>query len=332
MSRPLRTVLYHAQMIGQVLSFGLLAAPLAFSATFTKDVAPIFFARCAGCHRPNDIAPMSLLDYKSARPWAKVDSRSGAGAQDAAMVRRSALRQLLQRRPALRERDRNHQSLGGWRRAGRRPARPAARARIRRRLAPRQARHRDRYRRGFPCQPGQDAYEHFVVPTNFTEGKWIRAAEIRPGNRKVVHHVHVNVVAEAATAGSTSIEAMTALNTFLIHDGKLTRVRMDAPVVDDACAADAPNLPYLRGFQEGALASFLPGRAPDVFPDGSAKWIPPGSKFEFVIHYARTPGPPQTDRRAWASISLQRRRSAFCAEWICAISSSAFRPARPATK
>jgi hypothetical protein len=67
-------------------------------------------------------------------------------------------------------------------------------------------------------------------------------------------------------------------------------------VVDNACAADTPELPYLRGFQEGALASFLPGRAPDVFPDGSAKWIPPGSKFEFVIHYARTSGFSQTDR------------------------------------
>ena len=58
-------------MIARVLAFGLLLEPLAFCATFTKDVAPIFFARCAGCHRPNDIAPMSLLDYQSARPWAK---------------------------------------------------------------------------------------------------------------------------------------------------------------------------------------------------------------------------------------------------------------------
>ncbi len=47
----------------------------------------------------------------------------------------------------------------------------------------------------FVTSPGNDAYEHFTVPTNFTEGKWIRAAEIRPGNRKVVHHVHVSLVA-----------------------------------------------------------------------------------------------------------------------------------------
>src|SRR5215216_4698951 len=39
--------------------------------TFSKDVAPIFNKSCVGCHRPNDIAPMSLLTYKEARPWAR---------------------------------------------------------------------------------------------------------------------------------------------------------------------------------------------------------------------------------------------------------------------
>jgi hypothetical protein len=39
--------------------------------TFSKDVAPILYKNCAGCHRPGDIAPMSLLTYEEARPWAK---------------------------------------------------------------------------------------------------------------------------------------------------------------------------------------------------------------------------------------------------------------------
>ena len=39
--------------------------------TFTKDIAPIFFKRCTECHRPGEIAPMSLLAYKEARPWAR---------------------------------------------------------------------------------------------------------------------------------------------------------------------------------------------------------------------------------------------------------------------
>src|SRR5215216_4195420 len=41
------------------------------SVTFAKDVAPIFLKNCAGCHRPGDVAPMSLLTYKEARPWAR---------------------------------------------------------------------------------------------------------------------------------------------------------------------------------------------------------------------------------------------------------------------
>jgi len=39
--------------------------------TFTRDVAPILFKSCASCHRPGEIAPMSLLSYADARPWAR---------------------------------------------------------------------------------------------------------------------------------------------------------------------------------------------------------------------------------------------------------------------
>lgn len=39
--------------------------------TFSKDVAPIFYQNCIACHRPGEIGPFSLLDYASARPWAK---------------------------------------------------------------------------------------------------------------------------------------------------------------------------------------------------------------------------------------------------------------------
>ena len=38
--------------------------------TFNKDVAPILQKNCQGCHRPGEAAPMSLLTYKEARPWA----------------------------------------------------------------------------------------------------------------------------------------------------------------------------------------------------------------------------------------------------------------------
>jgi len=46
-------------------------APSDEPVTFSKDVAPIFQAKCQECHQPNSIAPMSLITYKEARPWAR---------------------------------------------------------------------------------------------------------------------------------------------------------------------------------------------------------------------------------------------------------------------
>jgi len=261
------------------LACGLLFASLATAAptvstapTFSKDVAPIFHRRCVQCHRPADIAPMSLLDYKSARPWAKAiresvlvrkmppwfaDPQYGSFANDARLSTAEI------------------ETIKTWVDEGAKEGDP--------RDLPAAPVFVEGWRLGkpdividigedFAVKPGNDSYEHFIVSTNFTEGKWIRAAEIRPGNRKVVHHVHVNLIQDEHQAGSTSIESMTSLTSFLLH-GKLTRIRAEAPVVDNACAPGVPDLPYIRGFQEGALASFLPGRAPDAFPDGSAKWM-----------------------------------------------------------
>ncbi len=39
--------------------------------TYTKDVAPLLFAKCATCHHPGEMAPMSLMNFKEVRPWAK---------------------------------------------------------------------------------------------------------------------------------------------------------------------------------------------------------------------------------------------------------------------
>jgi hypothetical protein len=55
-------------MIG--LPQGSAQAPTA-AVTFNKDVLPLLQKNCQGCHRPGQIAPMSLLTYKDARPWAK---------------------------------------------------------------------------------------------------------------------------------------------------------------------------------------------------------------------------------------------------------------------
>lgn len=46
-------------------------APRTDQVTFTKDIAPILQRSCQGCHRPNSLAPMSLITYEDVRPWAK---------------------------------------------------------------------------------------------------------------------------------------------------------------------------------------------------------------------------------------------------------------------
>lgn len=111
----------------------------------------------------------------------------------------------------------------------------------------------------FVVWPGNEAYEYFTVPTHFTEGKWIRAAQILPGNRRAVHHVHVSVVTDQNGADSISTAFRQPLGQFWeVKDG-LSRMRLDAPVVNDACAGAPPDLPNLSGFEEGSFTAMLPG-------------------------------------------------------------------------
>src|SRR5437016_6496232 len=59
-------------MIGAaVLLLGMAVDAGAAQVTFSKDVAPILQAKCQECHQPNSIAPMTLITYQDARPWAK---------------------------------------------------------------------------------------------------------------------------------------------------------------------------------------------------------------------------------------------------------------------
>ncbi len=56
--------------------------------TFSKDIAPIFQAKCQDCHQPNSIAPMSLITYQDARPWARSIKDRVSTPADAAVAHR----------------------------------------------------------------------------------------------------------------------------------------------------------------------------------------------------------------------------------------------------
>ena len=80
--------------LGFLAPHGLHAAPAGVPAdvTFTKHIAPILQRSCQNCHRPDGVAPMSLVTYEEVRPWARaIKQRTGIGPQrrrDAAVVRR----------------------------------------------------------------------------------------------------------------------------------------------------------------------------------------------------------------------------------------------------
>src|SRR5450631_3437307 len=60
-------------LVGSVLALSGIATAADSSkpVTFTKDIAPIFQAKCEECHRAGTAAPMSLITYTEVRPWAK---------------------------------------------------------------------------------------------------------------------------------------------------------------------------------------------------------------------------------------------------------------------
>src|SRR5262245_26692886 len=50
-------------------------APAAADVTFTRDIAPILQRSCQACHRPDSVAPMSLMTYEDVRPYAAAIKR-----------------------------------------------------------------------------------------------------------------------------------------------------------------------------------------------------------------------------------------------------------------
>jgi hypothetical protein len=271
----------------------------AASPTFTKDVAPIFYKKCAGCHRPGELAPMSLVEYKTTRPWAKAiraavltrkmppwfaDPHYGEFSNDARLTEQeiNTVRDWVDNGAPegnLTDLPAPPTFVEGWR-----YGKPDVVLDI---------------GQDFSVPAGKDLYKHFIVPTNFIEGKWIRAAQILPGNRKLVHHAHVYVLTDetASPPDATTAQARKLAGFAEIEDG-LTRVRMEAPVIDDACAGNQ-GLPNLDGFEEGSLATMLPGKGPDVYDvfgdNRTAKFIPAGAKLRFEIHYAKV-SQADTDR------------------------------------
>jgi peroxiredoxin len=168
------------------------------SVTFTRDIAPIFQARCVECHRAGEIGPFELSSYEEAAGWGEMiaevvrdrrmppwhaNPKFGHFANDRSMP--AAEKELIYK----------------WVKNGC-PEGDAADLAAPRKFTPGwQLRSEPdvvismKEPFAVPAQAGRGGvpYQHFRVPTGFTEDKWIVGAEVQPGNRAVVHHTIVYV-------------------------------------------------------------------------------------------------------------------------------------------
>ena len=168
--------------------------------TFSKDVAPIFYKNCTGCHRPGEIAPMSLLTYKDARPWAKSIREKVANKE---MPPWHADPKYGEWRNDRRISQQDINTILGWINNG------APEGDVK--DLPPMPEYTPGWRIGKPDQtfsvPEQSVpangvvdYQYLTVPTNFKEDRYITAAEIRSSAHTVVHHVIVFVQEPGATS------------------------------------------------------------------------------------------------------------------------------------
>jgi hypothetical protein len=260
--------------VGLLIAFGAAVAGFetanAATPTFDKDVLPILQAHCQECHRSGEMAPMSLLTYTDARPWAKAmktavvtekmppwfaDPNYGHFAND--------------RRLSKTEID----TLVAWADNGA----PEGDAKD----APPPRTFQD----GWNIKPdmiiempkefhvaatGTINYQNILVNAHFTEDTWVVAAEMRAGNPKVVHHMRAIVRPPNSPWMAKAIP------------GEAYEEGSDG----------------MGGAKEGTdlLGKYNPGLGPQSFDiGGSAKFIPKGSDIVFNIHYTAI-GTPQTDR------------------------------------
>jgi hypothetical protein len=145
-----------------------------------------------------------------------------------------------------------------------------------------------------------DQYVYLRVQTNFPEDRWVSAVELRPGNRRVVHHAHVYLYVppkpKPADAKAGSAKKEDKPSPFIKRDGT-NHINPLMPVVDDGCSLPHGGNAFADPQENNIFGSYLPGKDPDLFQEGYARKIPKGAVLEFQIHYnAQTITQPETDR------------------------------------
>jgi hypothetical protein len=246
--------------------------------TFTKDVAPILYKNCTGCHRPGEIAPMSLLTYEEARPHAD-DIFDEVSAGHMPPWHAEAPAGTFENERGLT--DAEKKTLLDWAANGAPKGDDTD--------LPPAPRYTDGWAIGTPDvvfemkdafavpASGTVAYQYFYIPTNFTEPRYVQAIEARPGNREVVHHVLVNYLARPDMTRTPVLKPN--------RDWQ----KLPSPVIGE----NAPQRP--EGVAPRLIATYAPGTRPQIFRPGTALRLEPGGVIELQVHYTAA-GEAASDR------------------------------------
>jgi len=254
--------------------------------TYHKDVLPVIQKNCQGCHRPGEAAPMSFLDYKATRPWAK--------AIKSAVVRTKM--PPWQADPSASHKFSNDLSLTDdersvlvkWADQGA----PEGNAKD----APKPLAFVEGWNISKPDSEyvmpqaftvpatGTIEYQYIVVPTNLTEDKWVQMAEVRPGARPVVHHVIVYI----RPKGSKWLAEAQPGVPFVPQRAK------NRTASDSNGAVDPQENAGLM-LQSELLVGFAPGMPAQILEPGVAKLLPAGADLVMQMHYTST-GKEMTDQ------------------------------------
>ena len=245
-------------------------AQTARTVTFSKDVAPIFQARCQSCHEPGSIAPMSLVTYKESRPWAKsIRARVSTRQMPPWHIDRSVGVQKFKNDMSLT--DEQVDTIVNWVDQGAPEGNPAD-------LPTSKPVATGLYwqaeRDGFgppdiviraPMQTmpalHQDVWWRPVTDIPITEPRWVRMVEIRPANiegRKILHH-------------SIAYHVLSPENAASINPG------IGRPAATAVSAADIVN-------RRPMLMEWAIGKGYDRYMDGTGKLILPGEKISWDQH------------------------------------------------
>jgi mono/diheme cytochrome c family protein len=238
--------------------------------TFNRNVAPILYRSCAGCHRPGEMAPMSLLTYEQVRPWAT------AIREKVALGQMPPWHSVDPRGTFENDRrltDAEKAIIDRWVATGAQQGNPAD-------VLP--APHfSEGWQIGTPDvvlgmlapyevhATGDLPYQNFTVPTQFTEDKWVQAIEVRAGARQVVHHILVFAKDPAAEIRPDAF-------TQTVPPGNL--------------------LASLTRKVGTLIATTAPGTNAMVFPGGTAMRIAAGSMLTLQIHYTPNGSTPVSDQ------------------------------------